>query len=64
MIEIANDIVRAAVHPLTEPTGWQAFAYGLLGLKMVRKSVKTARSIVPSGGAANTADTATNDSEE
>lgn len=63
MIELANEIARAAVHPLTEPTGWQAFAYGLLGLKTLRKAVNSARSIV-NNEPADTADTSDDNTNE
>lgn len=36
------DIIIAAVEPLTKTIGWHGFAYGLLGLKTIRKMMNTA----------------------
>lgn len=49
-----QDILNAALAPLMEPTGWQAFAYGLLGIKTISRTVSTIKSvwsdIGPTGG--------------
>lgn len=34
------EIISAAVAPFTDPTGWQAFAYGLLGVETIKQSVR------------------------
>jgi hypothetical protein len=36
-------IVGAATAPLMDPVGWQGLAYGLLGLRTVRKLIDFAR---------------------
>lgn len=41
-----ESILESAFAPFLSQTGWQGFAYGLLGLKMVRKMIHTVRSTV------------------
>lgn len=41
-----QEITQAAVEPLTKPIGWQAFAYGLLGLKSIKKTITTIKGFV------------------
>lgn len=38
-----QDIITAAAAPFLEQVGWQGFAYGLLGLKTLRKMFNFAR---------------------
>lgn len=38
-----EQITQAAAAPFLEQVGWQGFAYGLLGLKTVKKMIRFAR---------------------
>lgn len=35
-----QEITSAALAPLMEPQGWQAFAYGLLGVKTISRTIQ------------------------
>lgn len=39
------EVINAAIAPLTEPAGWQAFAYGLLGVKTISRTIDTIKQI-------------------
>lgn len=43
MIENLTD---AALAPLYEPLGWQGFAYGLLGLRTIKRVIDWGRGLV------------------
>lgn len=44
MVDITT-IINAALAPLSEPTGWQGLAYGLLGLKTTKRMFHWARGL-------------------
>lgn len=45
-----QELVQAGLAPFLSEVGWQGFAYGLLGLKTIKKTVRTARSIYEDDG--------------
>lgn len=39
------EITEAALAPFLQQVGWQGFAYGLLGLKTIKKSIRTIKNM-------------------
>lgn len=56
--ELIAEIANSGLAPFTSQVGWQGFAYGLLGLKTIRRVVRTARDLWEGDGSAKSEETA------